>query len=157
MYKWIYITTLAISVGPIIFWFVLSWIYGSRLIRKQWQEVLEAERVFARRPETSLRTIPNPESIAEIRFVIGNAAISPGNFNRWLAGIKSWFGGELHNYTKLVDLARRQALVRMKEVFPEADLYANCKIETSYIDHPKGRGILCVEVSAAATGVRYLS
>jgi uncharacterized protein YbjQ (UPF0145 family) len=65
------------------------------------------------------------------------------------------FGGEMRSYASLIDRGRREALLRMKEQFPSADIFVNCRMETSSISSGQGKAIGCVEVLAFATAIKY--
>jgi len=55
----------------------------------------------------------------------------------------------------LIDRGRREALLRMKEWAPDADVFLNCRLETASISKGEGKAIGCVEVIAYATAVKY--
>ena len=66
------------------------------------------------------------------------------------------FGGEVRSYATLIDRARREAVLRMKESSPEADAYINTRLETSTISSTSGdEGMGTIEVLAYATAVHY--
>jgi len=65
-------------------------------------------------------------------------------------------GGEVRPYAKLIERARREAILRMKESQPDADLYINTRLETSNISSASGEGGMgIVEVLAYGTAVHY--
>jgi uncharacterized protein YbjQ (UPF0145 family) len=68
-------------------------------------------------------------------------------------GFRRIFGGEVRSYASLIDRGRREAILRMKEQYPDADLYINTRVETSTITNGKGKTIGCVEVIAYSTAV----
>ena len=65
------------------------------------------------------------------------------------------FGGEMKSYSSIIDRGRREAILRMKESCPDADLFLNCRLETSSISKGKGKVVGCAEVLAYATAVRF--
>ena len=55
----------------------------------------------------------------------------------------------------LIDRARREAVLRMKESCPEADLVINLRLETSSITKGRGKQIGSVEVLAYGTAIYF--
>ncbi|MCI5168030.1 MAG: YbjQ family protein [Candidatus Electrothrix sp. GM3_4] len=50
-----------------------------------------------------------------------------------MAGLRNIFGGNVRSYETLVDRARREAVLRMKESCPKADQIINLRLETSSV------------------------
>ena len=73
-----------------------------------------------------------------------------------LANLRKIFGGRLGAYETLLERARREAILRLKEQSAGAHLIVNLRLETCTIARTKGRqGIGAVEVLAYGTAVRY--
>ena len=70
-------------------------------------------------------------------MVCGSAVISIDYFKRILAGLRNIFGGTVKSYETLIDRARREALLRMKEKADDATMIINVRIETSTIGKTK--------------------
>ena len=66
------------------------------------------------------------------------------------------FGGNVQSYETLVDRARREAVLRMKESCPHADQVINLRLETSSITKGKGKQVGAVEVLASGTAIYFL-
>ena len=81
--------------------------------------------------------------------------ISVDYFKRFLMNFRRIFGGEIKSYSPLLDRGRREALLRMKESHPHADLYLNCRLETSAISNGKGKTTGCVEILAYCTAIKF--
>ena len=85
--------------------------------------------------------------------------ISVDYFKRFLAGLRNIFGGEVRSYCSLLDRGRREAILRMKELWPEADLIVNARVETSSISkgaqNRQGGSIGSTEVLAYGTAIRF--
>ena len=71
--------------------------------------------------------------------------------------LKKIFGGELHTYSSLLDRARREALLRLKESCSDADMLINLRFETSTISSGGNSNIGSVEVLAYGTALWYSS
>ncbi len=78
-------------------------------------------------------------------------------FQKFVAGLRSLFGGRLQSYESLLDRARREAILRMKESALEigAKVIINVRIETASISKSSSRnnGIGSVEVVAYGTAL----
>ena len=74
-----------------------------------------------------------------------------------LASLRNIFGGKVAAYESLVDRARREAVLRMKEKAPNADIVLNTRIETSTIGRSANsrRSIGSIEAIAYGTAVSY--
>lgn len=72
-------------------------------------------------------------------LVTGSVVISHDYFKRFLAAIRMIFGGRLRSYESLLERARREALLRMRETAAQqgATHVYNVKVETAAIS---GRG-----------------
>jgi uncharacterized protein YbjQ (UPF0145 family) len=82
--------------------------------------------------------------------------ISVDHFKRFLSGFRMIVGGEVRSYSSLIDRARREAVLRMKESQPDAHAYINTRLETSTISSTAGNeGIGTIEVLAYGTAVHY--
>ena len=97
--------------------------------------------------------------IAEAQMVVGNVVISIDYFKRFLAGLRMLFGGRVSSYESLLDRARREAMLRMKEDAFERGYNAviNVRIETSRLasSSRKGEGTAGVEILAFGTAVKF--
>ena len=86
---------------------------------------------------------------------MGVVVVSIDYYKRFLMGFRKIFGGELRSYSPLIDRGRRESLLRMKESCPDADLFLNCRLETSTISSGKGKAVGCVEVVAYSTAIKF--
>lgn len=136
--------------------FLVGWIVGSWIESRHFESIREREAVLNRLPAVPIRT-PDPDrQVAESRLVTGSVVVSNDRFKRALAGLRMVFGGRLRAYEGLVDRARREAVLRMKEQWPEADAILNLRLETSTISRTEGdRGAGAFEVVAYGTAIRY--
>ena len=86
-------------------------------------------------------------------LVLGSVVISVDYFKRILAALRNIFGGPVQSYETLVDRARREAVLRMKESCINADQIINLRIETSSISKGGRNTIGSVEVLAYGTAI----
>lgn len=86
-------------------------------------------------------------------IAVGSVVVSVDHFKRLFMNIRRIFGGEVCSYSPLIDRGRREALLRMKESCPEANMFLNCRLQTSTISNGKGKSTGCVEVIAYSTAL----
>lgn len=66
------------------------------------------------RRDSRQRTLPlNPTD--EVALVMGSVVIASDYFKNFVSQLKSFFGGRLTAHESLMDRARREAIIRMKE------------------------------------------
>jgi uncharacterized protein YbjQ (UPF0145 family) len=92
-------------------------------------------------------------------LVTGSVVVSIDYFKRLLAILRNIFGGPVKSYESLVDRARREAILRMKETASQlgADIIINLRLETAAIgkNANRKRQIGSVEVIAYGTALVY--
>lgn len=149
------IFVLLIFFSPVILFF-FGWFVGSQIEKRHYISIRAREQTFACLPAIPTRTPVSDRQIVESRLVMGAVVISNDPFKKFLARLRMIFGGRLRTYESLLDRARREAVLRMKESFPNADAILNLRMETSTITRSqKKAGMGAVEVIAFGTAIRY--
>ncbi|MCP4094053.1 MAG: YbjQ family protein [Planctomycetes bacterium] len=138
-----------------LFLLVLGLVAGTVVERRHYHRIRKREMGFITLPAVSSRTIVDEHEVLRSQLALGSAVISVDYFKRFAASLKQLFGGEIHSYSTLLDRARREALLRMKENFADADLFINVRFETSTISSGNNSRIGSVEVLAFATAIWY--
>jgi uncharacterized protein YbjQ (UPF0145 family) len=150
------IISLIFNLGIPLLIIVVALVAGTLLEKRHYRSIIARERQYAQLPLLTGKTYPAARPIAEARFVSGSVVISYDYFKRFLAGLRMIFGGEVKSYVSLLDRGRREAIVRMKEKCPHADLIVNMRIETSSISKGhKKRSLGAVEVFVYGTALWY--
>jgi uncharacterized protein YbjQ (UPF0145 family) len=135
---------------------ILGWLVGSHLEKRHYQSIREREGRTAHLPAVPTRSADATRTIADARLVIASVVISLDYFKRFLAALRKIFGGNVRAYESLMDRARREAVLRLKEQAVGADIVLNLRMETANIARARqGKGIGAVEVLASGTAVRY--
>lgn len=135
---------------------VIGRIVGAHLERAHYASIAEREARFSRQPALSTKHVDAPAPIQSTSLASGSVVVSIDQFKRFLSRFRMLIGGEVRPYTKLIERARREAILRMKESQPDADLYINTRLETSNISSASGEGGMgIVEVLAYGTAVHY--
>ena len=133
---------------------VIGFVVGQTLERRHYRSIEERERGLVNLVTTSSKKPMTDVSPAtRARLVCGSAVISVDYFKRILAGLRNLFGGNVRAYETLVDRARREAILRLKESCSDASEIINLRIETSSIFKGRGKQVGSVEVLAYATAI----
>lgn len=134
---------------------VLSYITGKWIESRHYQSIRQRERDFLNRPAITVKTLEDGRTVDQATLAVGSVVVSVDYFKRFLSGFRMLFGGELGSYAPLLDRGKREAILRMKESCPDADLYLNCRLETSAISSGRKNTIGCVEIVAYGTAVKF--
>ena len=134
-----------------------TWISGTLIERRHLSNLLRLESGSQDILALTIREIPRNWRIASSDLVIGNVVISLDYFKRVAGSLKSIVGGNIRVYEPLLERARREALIRMKEAARERghDTIINVRIETSRLASARadGKGTVGVEILAFGTAV----
>lgn len=142
-----------IYTAPI--WMLLgAWIIGKITEKKHYKSIREREAAWVQVPALTGKQVPDLPNAYDSQLVVGSVVVSVDHFKRWLSKFRMIFGGEMKSYASVIDRGRREAILRMKEACPDADMFLNCRLETSTISNGKGKAVGCAEVIAYGTAVR---
>jgi uncharacterized protein YbjQ (UPF0145 family) len=124
--------------------------------RSHYASIRQREAATAHLPAIPAKRFTFEQPVADARLVIGAVVISHDYFKRFLANLRGIFGGRIRSYETLLDRARREAVLRLKEQCLDASVIAGLRLETHCIGRSSGRkGIVGIEVIAYGTAVRY--
>ena len=147
---------LIIGIGVPVLLIIIGKVAGSTLERRHFESIAEREAAFRKQPALSTKTTDAHQSVRSATLAIGSVVISVDHFKRFVSGFRMIVGGEVRSYASLIDRARREAVLRMKESQPDADAYLNTRLETSTIASTSGdEGTGTIEVVAYGTAVQY--
>ena len=140
----IFLTLLALGYG-----------FGQWAERRHYQSIRQREADLADVLVFSERLPPPDPSYQQSSLVGGNVVVSVDYFKRFLATLRAIVGGRVVSYESLLDRARRESLLRMKQHAKDLGYQAvfNVKIETSSISKGSGQNIGSIEVYSYGTGV----
>ena len=133
---------------------LVAWIVGQHLEKQHYASILQREAQLRHIMVVASR-FP-PKEFAEQQLVRGSVVVSSDYFRRLLAAFRQIFGGNVRSYETLLDRARREAILRMKEeaAAQGAEIIFNMKLETSSLsttDRNNGGVLGTVEVLAYGT------
>lgn len=142
-----------IQLYIILFLIALGYIAGTLIEKRHYRSIKERELKFLKLPAVTIKNALDKEAvISNANLVTGSAVISIDYFKRFLAGLYNIFGGEVKSYESLLDRARREAILRMKEKAVNADIILNVRIETSTIGKSANQRKTIGSVEAIAYG-----
>ena len=146
-----------INIAIILLPIALGYFFGRYAENKHYKSILARENKFRKLPTSNWKIpLPMQGNIVEARLVTGSVVISIDYFKRLLAGLRNVFGGRVRSYETLVDRARREAILRMKEQCPGASQIINVRIETSSISQNASKGTIgSVEALAYGTALFF--
>ncbi|MBT8490666.1 MAG: YbjQ family protein [Deltaproteobacteria bacterium] len=129
---------------------------GTFVEKRHYRSIRKREKVFLHLPAVTMKDVDYPdEKIKSAELVFGSAVISIDYFKKFLAGLRNIFGGTVKSYESLIDRARREALLRMKEMAGDASVIVNVRIETATIGRKANRkGVGCLEAIAYGTALK---
>lgn len=133
----------------------LGYFAGSWAERKHYSSIESREKELLWLPAVNARKGYEEEPVGRAVMVQGSAVISVDYFKRILAALRNIFGGTVRSYETLVDRARREAVLRMKESVPEGtSIIINVRIETATVGkNSQKRSVSCVEALAYGTAL----
>lgn len=133
-----------------------GYFFGRRAEKKHFHSIELREADLLQLPSTSSKhPLGNIDTIKQAQLVQGSVVISVDYFKRIVASLRNFFGGNVQSYETLMDRARREAVLRLKESCVNADEIINLRIETSSISKGGDNKIGCVEVLAYGTALYY--
>ena len=140
----VFLTLLALGYG-----------FGRYTEKRHYKSIMEREEQWRSIPAVSTKILPLDSTFSDSQIVIGSVVISVDYFKRFIAGLRNIVGGRVMSYESLIDRARREAILRMKEQASElgANLVFNVKLETSSIYKGRRNAIGSVEVMAYGTAM----
>jgi len=134
---------------------ILGYFAGRGAERRHYKEIHRREEAALAVPMVTSRSVPPGRPVAEANLVIGSVVVSVDYYKRFLLGLRALVGGEARGYASLIDRARREAMLRLRESAPDADLFLNLRMETATLFGSRTNGTASVEVVAYATAVRF--
>jgi uncharacterized protein YbjQ (UPF0145 family) len=133
----------------------LGYVFGQLLEKNHYRSIRKRESKLSNIPAIASKILPESFSPCETKLVAGNVVVSVDYYKRFLAKLRNIVGGRVKSYESLIDRARREALLRMKEEAKKvhANYVFNVKMETSSISKGNSESIGSVEVLAYGTAV----
>lgn len=140
----VFVTLLALGYG-----------FGRYAENRHYRSIIKREKELSRIVAVAQRFPPVTAIPYKVELVTGSVVISIDYFKRFLAGLRNLIGGRVKSYESLLDRARREAVLRMKEHADKlgAEMIFNIKFETSSIFKGRKNQVGSVEVLAYGTAL----
>ncbi len=141
-----------------LFLLIVTYTTGSIIEKKHYSKIKRREIALLRHPIISFGTKKwtTNKPIKSIEFVSGEAVIAGDYFKNFIAAIKNFFGGRLTPFESIMDRARREALLRMREKAINANIIVNARIETIMLNHTdRKNSVPKCAIIAYGTAVTY--
>lgn len=151
-YEWVIVL---LVYGAPVFGLIFFGFIGAYVEKKHYVSIRAREAATAALPIMAARTLEAGRAVADARLVVAEVMISHDYFKRFLAQLRNFFGGRIRSYDTLMDRARREALLRLKEQSPGASIIANLRLETVCISTQRKNAVVGVSIVAYGTAIRY--
>jgi uncharacterized protein YbjQ (UPF0145 family) len=133
---------------------VLGYIFGRMAEAKHYRSIIAREKDFIGLPATSLKTVLGSAPVARSELVTGSVVVAVDHFKKAASALRSLVGGPVQSYESLLDRAKREAVLRLKESCPNAHEIVNVRLETMPLTGNQ-RQVNGVEVLACGTAIYY--
>jgi uncharacterized protein YbjQ (UPF0145 family) len=136
---------------------MLGYGFGTWAESRHYKSIEKREIYYQKLPTIGLKhPLPQPGRVVKVQLAAGHVVISVDYFKRFLAALRNIFGGRISAYETLVDRARREATLRMKESCPGATQIINVRLETASLSKNTRKGSIgSIEVFAYGTAITY--
>ncbi len=133
----------------------LGYCFGQWFEKSHYRSIRKREDELRNIPAIATKRLPDEMTPCDTKLVAGNVVISVDFFKKFIASLRYLVGGRVTSYESLIDRARREAVLRMKEEAKQAGAayVFNVKMETSSISKGKRDSVGSVEVLAYGTAV----
>lgn len=133
----------------------LGYGFGRWAEQRHYQSIFRREKMLRKILLIASKRPPEDMAIKEACLVTGSVVISIDYFKRFLATLRNLVGGRVRTYETLLDRARRESILRMKEQARKigATMIFNVKFETSSISKGSKDAIGSVEVLSYGTAL----
>jgi uncharacterized protein YbjQ (UPF0145 family) len=135
----------------------IGFVVGTIVERRHFASIRRRELELLELPTIATDELDRSRSVEESILVVGVAVVAVDYFKVVAASIASFFGCRITAYETLLDRARRESILRMKEQAKGYDLIINARLETSALGSEQNQSnkIHSVECFSYGTAVRY--
>lgn len=132
---------------------LVGYLAGTAVEKNHYKNIRKREAITRKFPITTVKVPPKSATSAEL--VVGHVVISPDAFKSFMLGVYSFFGGRIKTYESLLDRARREAILRMKEkaIQKNAKMIINVKLEEVPLNKDQRKQTITVIMIAYGTAV----
>lgn len=138
---------------------LLGLYFWKRAEKKHYVSLLEREEKYKNIIVLSDKDIKNEKNIqSEWVLITEGTVVAMDAFKKFTAGLINIVGGRVKAYESLVDRARKEAVLKVKQAADELwyNAVINLRIETSSISKSTKKTVWAVEAIAYATWIRMM-
>lgn len=129
-----------------------SYLIGTYREKAHFARIVEREKALVGLPALSMKQAEE-RPVIKSELVMGNVVVAGDYFKQLVAGLASIFGMRISVAEAMMDRARREAVLRMKEKAAGASAILNVRVESTKIG--ERNQITGVEALAFGTAVYY--
>lgn len=132
----------------------LTFTTGSIIEKNHFKKIKAREKALLRQPLVSFdkKSYSSKKAIRKVEMVTGEVVISGDYFKSFVSSFRNLIGGRMVSYESLMERARREAILRMREKALGANIIVNTKIESTMINNPNDPQNNLPQVAAIAYG-----
>ena len=147
MESFLQLFTFIITIG-------IAYAIGTMIELEHYSSIQKREKEYLSLPAVTSKSI-EAGNLFDGQLVYGSVVISQDYFKRFLAALHNLTGGRVVAYESLLDRARRESVLRMKDQAKNwgADIVINMRFQTSSIGDETGT-LGCFELLAYGTAVK---
>jgi len=149
---------LGVQVGLPAALLLVAYVIGTAVEQRHYRILRARERRSRAFPVVTFREPPPDWRVEGVEMVTGSVVISLDYFKRFLAGLRLLVGGRIAGYESLLDRARREAVLRVKEEAFARGCHAvvHLRLESTRLNRTLGAegGTAGVEILAYGTALK---
>ena len=133
---------------------IVTYLIEKYMENKRYSSIEEREEEMKNILIFNEKRVPSDIVGGNFHLVRGSIVISGSYWKQFLTRVKSFFGGRLNSLESIMDIGRREAILRMKEQAKKAgaDTIFSVRFETTTLGSMVGKeGIFCAEFYAYGT------
>lgn len=134
---------------------LLGYAFGRLAEKRHFKSIMQREKQLGYLLAFSERFPPPQKKGVKVELVSGSVVVSIDYFKRIAAGLRNLVGGRVTAYESLIERARREAILRMKQDAQQkgGQQIFNVKLETASISKGAKQQVGAVEVYAYGTAI----
>ncbi len=112
---WVDIVNIFLNIGLPIVLVVVGYLAGRGIELRHYASIRQREQTLQHVVALSTRFVPAGVAVGSTQLVTGSVVVSSDYFKTFVAGIRNLIGGHFLGYETLLERARREAMLRMKQ------------------------------------------
>lgn len=142
----------------LLFWavpIVLGFFCGRIAEKRHYESIHAREKAWLHLPTTAGRFPVTEGRVTRSELVTAGTVVSADYFKRAAAALRTIVGGRVKSHESLLDRAKREAVLRLKERCRGAHEIVNLRLETAPLSKTATGGVGAVEVFAYGTALYF--